>query len=187
MLYLHRKQFRNNGFTLVEMLVYVALMTLLLSSIIPFLINMSSARAKHFAQVDLYSQARFVSEKIKREIRNAKTFDQGTTFDVNLAQNSGYLKLLTDSSPQTFLILEVQNGVLRISRDSGTTFEPLTSAPVTVADLTFHNYTDTYYNPAYSENIGFTLTLVENAAASKTYLKETFTVTGAASIRSSSN
>src|SRR3989344_7372816 len=61
----------EKGFTLIELILYMALVSIVLTAIVPFAWNIIGGGVKSSAQQEVFSQARFVSERIKYEIRNA--------------------------------------------------------------------------------------------------------------------
>jgi len=69
------------GFTLIELILYVALVSMMLSTLIPFALNVIEGGVKVGVEQEVYSQARYLSERFKKEIRDASavTTCNGTT------------------------------------------------------------------------------------------------------------
>lgn len=69
------------GFTLIELILYVVLVTMMLGTLIPFAWNVIEGSTKVTVEQEVYSQARYLSERIKKEIREASsvTTCNGTT------------------------------------------------------------------------------------------------------------
>src|SRR3990167_11538866 len=59
------------GFTLIELILYVALITIILSAIVPFAWNTVQTGVKSAVQQEVNANARYISERIKYEIRNS--------------------------------------------------------------------------------------------------------------------
>jgi type II secretory pathway pseudopilin PulG len=179
-----RKNPHNQGFTLVELLIYVAVLMLLLAAIVPFILDMGSVRAKNFFQTDLYSQMRFVTEKIKYEVRSARSINGTAVFVTDLADvppNSFVIDkdMVAPPSGSTYPVyFDVSGGIIRMKR-SGGAWVPLTSTPVTVTDFVFYNNTS-----GSSQNVTFVVTMVSNQNSAKSNLKETMTTTTSVSLRS---
>ncbi|MEN9582689.1 MAG: hypothetical protein RL641_643 [Candidatus Parcubacteria bacterium] len=173
--------FKNKGITLVEALVYVALLSILLISIIPYLLNVTTMRSKFFSKVDLYSQARFVNRRLSNEMRNMYNLSHIQS-GTELVGTSGYLGYFS-TTLLDFARVDVLNGVLRISRDNGTTWTPLTSSPVTVTSLVF---TDGSAGINF-RHVFFHLEMVVNNDASKSGSKESLVLEGSVSPNSSNS
>ena len=61
----------EQGFTFIELILYVALVTIMLSTLIPFAWNVIEGGTKVSVEQEVYSQARYLSERFKKEIRDA--------------------------------------------------------------------------------------------------------------------
>jgi len=61
----------QNGFTLIELILYIVLVTMMLGTLIPFAWNVIEGGVKVSVEQEVYSQARYLSERIKKEIRDA--------------------------------------------------------------------------------------------------------------------
>lgn len=71
----------ENGFTLIELILYVALVSMIFATLVPFAWNIINGGIKVRVEQEVYSQARFLSQRIKKEIRDASavTTCNGTT------------------------------------------------------------------------------------------------------------
>ena len=67
------QNFNQAGFTLIELILYIVLVTIMLSTLIPFAWNVIEGGVKVTVEQEVYSQARYLSERIKKEIRDAST------------------------------------------------------------------------------------------------------------------
>lgn len=99
------KQFNNNrGFTFIELILYVSIVTIILTAVIPFAWAIITSRTKSSTEQEVFSQARYVSERLKYEIRNAYGIDPASSFGVNLANNSSQILRLTVNPPPTTVV-----------------------------------------------------------------------------------
>lgn len=61
----------EKGFTLIELILYVALVSMIFATLVPFAWNIINGGVKVGVEQEVYSQARYLSERIKKEIRDA--------------------------------------------------------------------------------------------------------------------
>ncbi len=92
----------HNGFTFIELILYVAIISIVLMSLIPFAWNVIGGSFKSSAQQEVFSQARYVAERIKKEIRDANgvTTCNATTITLPNATASKNPTTFTFSSNQ---------------------------------------------------------------------------------------
>src|SRR4051812_5118004 len=57
---------KQAGFTLIELILYIVLLTMMLTTLIPFAWNVIEGGVKVSVEQEVYSQARYVSERIKK-------------------------------------------------------------------------------------------------------------------------
>jgi len=180
------KQFNNlnnnRGFTFIELILYVSIVTIMLTAIIPFAWNIIGSGAKSGTQQEVFSQARYVSERIKWEIRSASGINAGVSnFDVNLANNSSQKLQLAETSPVNTLDINVTTaGLVQLDPGNDVAYT-INSTDTKVTDLTFTNYTSADNK---TKHIGFTLTIILNYSGSRQEFKETVTLRSSAEVRS---
>lgn len=173
------KKIKTNGFTLLELILYMGIVTIILSAIIPFAWNVIESGAKSGVQEEVYDQGRFISEKIEQEIRNAQDISLSTSnFDLNLAANPGK-KLSIIEFGGTTTIFDVQNGKVRITQGANPPVN-LNSNDTNVTDLTFTNYSSA---DSKTKNIDFTLTVQDSNNSSQSY-SASISLRGDAEVRS---
>jgi Tfp pilus assembly protein PilE len=141
------KRRRLLGFTLIEVILYVSLVTVLMSALIPFSWSVIGSSAKSSSQQDLFSQARFISERIKYEIRNANSINSvtATSIDLNTATNSS-----------TVIAYDSTNKKVTITYGLTGTPVTLNANNTRVTGLTFTDNTSFGFE---TQNIQFSLTL----------------------------
>jgi len=163
----------GGGFTLIELILYMALVSIVLAAIIPFALNIIGGSAKSSAQQEVFSQARFVSERIKYEIRNANSINSVNTpvgtIDLNTATNATTVIALT-------------GGKVTIKYGAGGTAIILNSNGTIVSNLIFTNYTSLDNK---SKHIQFSFTIDDNFGSSRQeYQVPEVDVEGSSEVRS---
>lgn len=162
------KQF---GFTLIELILYIAIVTIVISALIPFGWAIIGSGAKSSTQQEVFSNARFISERIKYEIRNASGVNSVTASSISLANFNATLNRT---------IIDISGGKIRIKQGTNPTID-LNSADTTANSLTFTNYTSTDNK---TKNIQFNFTLQSNFNQTRQEYQQTVTVQGDGEIRS---
>lgn len=125
----------TEGFTLVEMLIYVALMVALLFAVMQLSLGVSRSYKNIKAIKNVESSAVTAFERMTREIRGAKSIDISHSA---LGVNPGDLILNTtdQGGAPTTVEFYVNNGVLSL-KSGGVYQGPLTTGSTTVSNLIF--------------------------------------------------
>lgn len=123
----------QKGFTLVELLLYLALSAIILTASSLFIQLVLEARIKNRAIREVDQQGQLALEVISRAIANAETV---TTPATGASASSLTLTSLTPSISPT--VINDVAGVLHI-QEGASTAVPLTNSRVTVSGLTFTN------------------------------------------------
>ena len=101
----------RRGFTLVEMLVVIALLALVGGLAISFFLSTIGVRAKAQHRLEVQENARLVLARVEYEIRRARGVEATTDFDVNLATTGGATLDLDMSAagndPTTFDVVDL--------------------------------------------------------------------------------
>ena len=169
---------QNTGFTLIETLLYISIITIMISSLIPFAWNIIGSSTKSSTAQEVSSAARYVSEKIKYEIRNASGIDAANSnFGLNLSSNPSYKITLLNPSGST--VFTVQNGKVLIA--SGGPGAALNSTDTRVDDLTFTNYSS---SDGKTKHIGFTMTISLINPSQRSEFKNTISLRTSSEVRS---
>lgn len=169
----NKKIKRERGFTFIELILYISIVTIMLSAIIPFAWNVIEGGIKSSAEQEVFSQARYVSERIKYEIRNA------TSINSPSAGASG--SVLNLNSP-TATIIDLNSGKVRISQNGGSTYTNLNSTDTTASSLTFTSYTS---SDNKTKHIQFSFTMDDTGTSTrKEYQVPAVTIESSAEVRS---
>ena len=162
-MYKHNIQRNKRAYTLVELVIYLALFTIL--SLVLSNITISGYKAYKTVRVnrDITEQSSLAMEYITRTIRSASDASSSSTFDTS----PGVLILSNSSSTTTF---NLSSGVLRISETTagGTTVGNITGGNISVSYLMFEKIVT-----AKSQAIKTILTLTQSATGKS----ETFYMT----------
>jgi type II secretory pathway pseudopilin PulG len=135
---------KQEGFTLVELVLYIGIISIIFSAIVPLVINIIYNSSKSAVQQEVSENARFISERILYEIRRAKGISSVSANSISL----------TNFSPDSTTVIDLSGGNVRIN-DNGTGVTNLNSTNTTVSDLTFTQA---------GTNISFTMTVLMNGA-----------------------
>lgn len=95
----------SQGLTLIEIIIYVAILGLISTAFMTMSINMLSLKTKSISQQEIGSNLRFISQKINYEIRNAKSISATTASSIILT--------LSDSARNP-TIFDLNNGNIRM-------------------------------------------------------------------------
>lgn len=171
----------KQSFTLIEVLLYIAIVTIIMSAFVLFAWHAIILGAKNNTQQELYAQGRIVSERILSEIRNANDLNAGTSnFDVNLVSNSTYQLSLNSNAPNNPTIFSVSSGILMIKLGTSAA-APLHSNMIKVTSLIFSNYSS---GDGKTKNIKYILTFEPSSPSASQAYKGTVTLESSAEIRS---
>ena len=161
----------KSGFTFIEVILYVSIISIVLTALVPAAWNIIGGSVKSSSQQEVFSQARYVSERIKYEIRNASGITTVGATSISL----------TNFSPDTTTVIDLSGGKIRINKN-GAGAVNLNSNDTNVTSLTFTNYTS---GDNKTKHIQFVFTIDDNFASSRQeYNVPAQTVEGSAELRS---
>lgn len=138
------------GFTLIEVLVYLAIVSGVLIMASTFAWNVIGGKAKSQSVQEVEANGRLIMERLVKEIRQARDINVSSSFNTNLALNPN-LKLSLVMKEASFNPTEfsVLNNTLMINQGPGQSpvKYALSSNQVMISDLTFHNLSYPTTNP----------------------------------------
>jgi prepilin-type N-terminal cleavage/methylation domain-containing protein len=147
----------KNGFTLVELLIYIAIIGMVMTTFVYFGMTIFDYRNKSNAAQEVQANERMALSLMSQKIRGAK--------DVNIASSTfnsdpGVLSLVMDdiSKNPTIFSLTKADGSLQIA-EGGTSTTTVTSKNVLITNLVFTNLTAT---SGIAEDIGINMTMQYN-------------------------
>ena len=166
----------KSGFTLIELILYIALISIFITGAILFAWDIIYGGAKSEVQRDVNQNSRLISKRMIYEIRNSSAVNSVTTSDLCLASNT------PARNPTRFYIsagrLYVAWGGGSTNCTSMTNNQPLTSNKVTVSGLTFTDRS----SGTVSSNIQFSFTVSSTGIRQEWQKSQSYT--GNAEIRS---
>ncbi|EKD96498.1 MAG: hypothetical protein ACD_24C00022G0005 [uncultured bacterium] len=155
--YLERKKITEEGFTLIELILYLGLIAILLSGIIFFTWNVILGGTKSNIQLLVNQNIRFASKRISYEIRNALSINSLSANELCLASSD------TVRNPTR---IYTNGNDLRIAWGGGstnctgmTTDQLLTSSGLVSSDISFNDRSTI----GTSQNVEYTLTVSSNS------------------------
>lgn len=154
----------KKGFTLIELILYVAVVTIMLTALIPLSGNILSLGTKSTTEQELSSNARYVSERIKYEIRRAG----GITPPVTATS------ITLTNLPSGTTTIDLSAGKIRINNIA------LNSDDTTVSSLTFTDYSSTDNK---TKHIQFTFTMTDNLSSARQEYLNSVNIEGSAELR----
>jgi len=130
---------QQSGFTLIETLIYIAIVGMVVTSIVSFSLAVSSTRTKTYVVQEVQANTRIALEIIGQKIRMADSVDVASS---TFGTDPGVLVLrMSDGSiDPTIIDLDSDDGFLRIKEGSDSPLY-LTSKQVVVDSLLFTNLT----------------------------------------------
>lgn len=161
----------QKGFTILEMLLYVSICSVLLLSLSLFITYLYGSRIKNQSIADVNQQGTQVMQLITETIRNAKSVD---TPGIGATSQTLSLTVLDPLLSPT--VFNIGSGTLQITEGSGPTVL-LTNSHVTVSSLGFQNISSAsssdrtvqvnfiidYKNPSGRNEYSFTKTFTGSA------------------------
>ena len=162
----------GKGFTFIELILYVAILTIILSALVPFAWSAIETGVKSAVQQEVNANARYISERIKYEIRNS--------IDINLPITATSISLVTSTPATNPTIIDLLAGNIRIKQGAATAVN-LNSTNTVINSLTFTDYTS---GNLKTKHIQFTMTVAASFAAARQEYQDSVVVEGSAEVRS---
>jgi Tfp pilus assembly protein PilW len=131
------KQLEKNqtGVTLLELLIYVALVSILAVVFVNFTLDIVGTSQKARVKQEAQQNARIALERISRTIREANGLNVGSS---TFGSHPGVLSLSMDNAAVNPTVFDISGGVLRITEGVGAP-QALTSDDFNVTNLVFTN------------------------------------------------
>jgi len=171
---------KSEGFTLIEMLLYIGIIAIMLATLLSFSLQMLASSAKSQTDQTVYSEERYATERLTYEIRNAAGVNvASSSFGVNLAASStAMLSLSEASSPLNPTVFSVASGTFMVQQGTGAPIA-LNSSSTQVTSLVFSNYSTGTYN-----NVGFLMNISDSSTSTRNEYVASTTIEGSAEVRS---
>lgn len=117
------------GFTLIETLVYIFLLSLLLTGSVLVIFTLATNSDKLNTDTSVHDEGSFVLRKLDWAFGDLKTLTtpaSGVSPTLSIVRNDG-----------THVDVRLHTGAIEMSEDSGVTYRPLTTSNVSVSQLQF--------------------------------------------------
>ncbi|MBN2016049.1 prepilin-type N-terminal cleavage/methylation domain-containing protein [Candidatus Dojkabacteria bacterium] len=125
----------QEAFSLIELLLYIAIVSVVLGVISTFLITLLQARVKNQTISEVEQQGVQVMQVITQTIRNSEDINSPSAGSSAAALSLDVVEAAKD--PTTF---DLSNDTVRVTEGAGSAID-LTNSKVVVTDLTFENLT----------------------------------------------
>jgi len=148
---------KQKGFTLIETIIYIAIIGLALTSFVVFLVSIIDSRDKNYVIQEVQANARTSLNLISQSIREARDVNiESSIFNTDPGTIS--LEMNDSNKNPTIIDLNQDDGILRIKQGIGDYIE-LNSNNIKVTQLIFKNLTKDESN---KKNIGIQMVFEYN-------------------------
>ncbi|MEI6326750.1 MAG: prepilin-type N-terminal cleavage/methylation domain-containing protein [Candidatus Roizmanbacteria bacterium] len=162
---------KHKGFTFIELVLYLAIVTTVMGALVLFAWRIIGSGAKSATEQEVFSAARYASERIKYEIRNASGVNSVASNSISLASTNG---------AQNPTVIDLSGGKIRVKYGASAAIN-INSTDTNVSSLTFTNYSSLDNK---TKNIQFSFTLDSNYNTVAQEYVESTSIRGDAELRS---
>jgi len=167
---------KKSGFTLVELVVYVALVSIFLVSLISFSMNVITTGEEAEINQTVMRDAQFAMSKMVEQIREASDVDVGNSI---FGAHPGVLTLTTINSPANDpTVFDLAGVILQIKQGGGAAM-PLLDSSLEVTNLVFTDLSRTNY----TKNIKIDLTVRHKNFGQSSIANAEVVLSGSATVR----
>lgn len=167
----------NRGFTYIEAILYIAIISLMLTALIPFTWNIVESGSKSSMQQEVGGNARYISERIKYEVRNALGINSGTC--VTPTSTSIFLCETGGSCLTNPTIIKFSSPNISI-QNKGAVAVNLNSNDVIISNFTCSNNTS---SDNKTKNISFSFTVSQANTSSRSDFQYSIPVATSVEVR----
>ena len=174
----HKINFKQNGFTLIETLIYITIIGMVVVSFVTFSISISNSKNKTYVTQEVQANARLALNLISQQIRGATGINiESSSFGVDPGILS--LSLADGANDPTIIELDQDDGRLQITQGLN---NPIifTSQQAKITNLVFTNLTPIGSN---RENIRIEMTIEYNNSTSDLNFTSSQSLRTAVSVR----
>lgn len=162
---------KQAGFTLIELILYIAIVTFVLVALTNYALSVMSTGAKSSTEQEIFSAGRYVSERIKYEIRNASGINSVAATSISLSN--------TDSAKNP-TVIALNSGQITVKYGTSTAL-PINSANTSVNSLVFTNFSS---GDNKTKNIRYVFTIAGNFGSNRQEYVDSTTIENTAEVRS---
>ncbi|MBP6888840.1 MAG: prepilin-type N-terminal cleavage/methylation domain-containing protein [Candidatus Pacebacteria bacterium] len=168
------KKIKSKGFTLIEMILYVAICSMLLLSLSTMFSFLLGSRVKSQAITEVNQQGFFVMHLLTSSIRNAKSVDTPA-----MSATSPTLSITTQSPLLSPTVIGTSNQVIVLTEGAATAL-PITNSRISVSSLLFENISS---SSSTDRVVRISYTLTYKSASLRQEYSYSKTFTGSATLR----
>ena len=161
----------ERGFTFIELILYVSIVTIILSALVPFAWSAIETGVKSAVQQEVNANARYISERIKYEIRNSTGVNSVAATSISLVTS------IPSTNPT---IIDLAFGNIRVQQGAASAVN-LNSANTIINSLTFTDYTSLDNK---TKHIQFVMTVAASFAAARQEYQDSVVVESSSEVRS---
>lgn len=161
----------KNGFTFIELILYIAVISIILTALVPFAWNTIETSIKSSVQQEVTANARYISERIAYEIRNASDINSVSATAISLA---------TTTPATNPTVIDLSGGNIRIKQGNGSTVQ-LNSTNTVITSLTFTDLTSV---DDKTKHIKFMMTVAASFVAARQEYQNSVVLGSSAEVRS---
>lgn len=159
----------KTGFTLIELILYISIVTIMLSALVPFAWTIIDESMKSSIQQEVSSSARYATERIKYEIRNANSINSITSTTLSLNAPTATVISLNSATKKVTIQIGAEPAVNLNSNDTS------------VSSLTFTNLTSPSNK---SKHVQVAITVGSNLPQNRQEYQQTIAIETSAEVRS---
>ncbi len=162
----HIDKDNQKGYTIIEMLLYITVFSLIIGSILAVAVSITNQRIQNQINQEVDAQGRLIISSITQSLRNASTINNPS---VGNSSSSLSLNTTTATNNPTIFDTAIDQNVNKMRMKVGSASpEYLTSSRVSVSNLSFTNkaisggrdsidisFTLTYYNPSNKSTLQY--------------------------------
>jgi Tfp pilus assembly protein PilE len=163
----------QNGSTFMELIIYIVLVGVIMTTVSSFMLNLLTSRSKVTASSEVLSNARLIQDRLHDAARHAEGINTGSS---TFGSDPGTLSLdMVDSLVDpTVFSLTADDGQMQVNEASGGNVA-MSSSDVQVTNLVFTNLTSA--DDTGIIQVQFTLTAVNPSGSSQFSYEEQFQTT----------
>ncbi|HWY79470.1 MAG TPA: hypothetical protein VNW29_03870 [Candidatus Sulfotelmatobacter sp.] len=165
------KKLTEKGFTFIEAILYVSILSLILTALIPFTWDIIETGSQSAIEQEISSNARYISEQIKYQIRNASGINSVSSSSISLSETINALNptVITWTAPN-----------VTIKQGTGATIQ-LNSNNTNISNFTFTNNTS---GDNATKNISFLFTAQQSYTGARRDFSSSIIIQSSAEVRS---
>lgn len=172
MTYVH-KNIPYFGFTLIEIIIYMGIFSIVITSLIAYAWNVIEGGVKGTTEREIFTQAQYISNWLTEEIRGASGINSVSTTQLSLA---------TFNAATNPTVITLDNGTLVVQQGSASPYT-LNSQNTTLQNFTFTNYSSAD-NKTKDIQFDFTLAANYQGAGARQEYNGAVSMEGSAELRS---